>query len=238
MKPVMQHMGFDDRWIQLIMMCVTTTNYAVMVNGNPMGSITPTRGTRQGDPISPYLFLICVEALSSLMSKAARDGVLSGVPTSRRGPWINHLFFADDNLLFCKASVTHWNWMTRILGIYEAASGQKLNKEKTSIFFSRNASSKTKLRILEVAGIPTTQRYDKYLGLSALVGKSRTQAFKSIKERIWKRLQDWKLKFLSQARKEILVKAVIQAIPTYNMSVFQLPKGLCSEINFLMQKFW
>jgi hypothetical protein len=71
-----------------------------------------------------------------------------------------------------------------------------------------------------------------------MVGKSRIAAFKSIKDRVWKRLQDWKLKFLSQAGKEILLKAVVQAIPTYCMSVFLLPKTLCSEINSLMQQFW
>jgi beta-mannanase len=75
------------------------------------------------------------------------------------------------------------------------------------------------------------------LGLPALVRKSQTRAFQSIKNKVWKRLQDWKLKFLSQAGKEIL-KAVIQAIPTYSMSVFLLPKTLCMEINSLMQKFW
>jgi hypothetical protein len=82
------------------------------------------------------------------------------------------------------------------------------------------------------------QRYDTYLGLPALVGKSRMTAFKKIKEKVWKRLQDWKIKFLSQAGKEVLLKAVIQAIPTYSMNVFLLPKSLCSEINSLMQKFW
>jgi hypothetical protein len=76
------------------------------------------------------------------------------------------------------------------------------------------------------------------LGLLALVGKSRTSAFKGIKERVWKRIQDWKFKFLSQAGKEILLKAVIQAIPTYCMSVFKIPKALCSEINSMMEKFY
>jgi hypothetical protein len=77
--------------------------YAVLVNGIPMGRIIPTRGIRQDDPISPYLFLICKEVLSSLLSKVDREGELEGVPTSQRGPHLNHLFFANDSLLFCKA---------------------------------------------------------------------------------------------------------------------------------------
>jgi hypothetical protein len=85
-----------------------------------------------------------------------------------------------------------------------------------------------------LSGILATQKYDKYLGLPTLVGKSRKQTFKSIKDRVQRRLGDWKLKFLSQARKEILLKAVIQAIPIYSMSIFLLPKGLCNELNSLM----
>jgi hypothetical protein len=70
------------------------------------------------------------------------------------------------------------------------------------------------------------------------VGKSRSQAFQGIKDRVWKRLQNWKVKFLSQVGKEILLKAVIQAIPTYSMSVFQLPVGFCRELNSMMTRFW
>jgi hypothetical protein len=220
------------------MMCVTSAKYSVLINGVPCGHITPSRGLRQGDPISPYLFLICAEVLSSMLTRANSDGLLSGIPTSKRGPHINHLFFADDSLLFCRASTTQWNNLVEILKKYEEASGQKMNNDKTSVFFSKNTTLEERSQVLELAAIPATQRYDTYLGLPALVGKSRTTAFRSIIERVRKCLQDWKLKFLSQAGKEILLKAVVQAIPTYCMNIFLLPKNLCNEINSLMQRFW
>jgi exonuclease III len=115
LEAIMRKLGFTERWIRLIMMCVRSTNYAILVNGNPVGHIHPTRGLRQGDPISPYLFLLCAEALSSLLEKAGRNGYIGGVPTSRRGPRINHLFFADDSLLFCRANLKHWNRIKKIL---------------------------------------------------------------------------------------------------------------------------
>jgi hypothetical protein len=238
LEGVMRRMGFAERWIHLMMMCVTSVSYSVLINGAPVGLISPSRGLRQGDPISPYLFLLCAESLSSLLTQAEMEGSIVGVPTSRRGPRINHLFFADDSLLFCRASQDQWNRLSALLNAYEKASGQQLNKEKTGIFFSRNTDPDSRQKILRVAGIPSTQRYDTYLGLPALIGKSKSAAFQNIKDRVWKRLQDWKLKFLSQAGKEVLLKAVIQAIPTYSMSVFLLPKALCTEINSLMQKFW
>jgi ribonuclease HI len=238
LEQVMYKMGFDQRWIDLIMMCVTTVRYAIVVNGQPCGSIIPERGLRQGDPISPYLFLLCAEALSSMLMKANREGVLTGVLTSKRGPRISHLFFADDSLLFCRSTKTQWQLLTTLLKRYEEASGQRLNSNKTSIFFSKNSSLEDKKAILEEAGIPDIQCFDTYLGLPALVGKSRTAAFWGIIDRVRKCLSDWKLKFLSQAGKEILIKAVIQAIPAYCMSLFLIPKTLCLEINAQIRKFW
>jgi hypothetical protein len=101
--------GFEGRWIRLIMMCVTLAQYSVLVNGASCGHILPSRGIRQGDPIFPYLFLLCAEALSSMLTGANSDSLLSGIPTSKRGSHISHLFFADDILLFCKASTLQWN---------------------------------------------------------------------------------------------------------------------------------
>lgn len=81
LEVVMRRMGFTEKWINLIMMCVRTANYAILVNGNPVRHIYPSRGLRQGDPISPYLFLLCAEALSSLLIRAKRIGYIQGVPT-------------------------------------------------------------------------------------------------------------------------------------------------------------
>jgi hypothetical protein len=124
------------------------------------------------------------------------------------------------------------------LECYERGSGQRLNKEKTSLFFSRNTEQGIRERIIQLAGVPDSQRYDTYLGLPALVGRSRIREFQGIKDRVHKRVSDWKTKFLSQAGKEVLIKAVVQAIPTYSMSMFLLPKELCKELNSVMQNFW
>jgi hypothetical protein len=181
---------------------------------------------------------MCAQALNSFLHHAEASGCLSRVPMSKRGHRLSHLFSSDNSLLFCKENSVEWRRLMRLLEKYECASYQKLNKAKTSIFFSRNTSPKRQQEIFQLSGFPTTNKYEKYLGLPTLVGKSRSQAFKSIKDKVWNRLHNWKFKFLSRARKEILLKDVIQAIPTYNMSIFQLPIGLCKEINGLMHKFW
>jgi hypothetical protein len=105
---VMRRMGFAPQWVQLIMMCVTSVRYSVMVNGTPCGLIQLQRGLRQGDLISSYLFLLGVEGLSTMLSQATEEGNLSSVPTSKRGPCISHLFFVNDNLLFCQTNLSQW----------------------------------------------------------------------------------------------------------------------------------
>ena len=129
-------MGFHEKWIELIMNCITSVSYSILVNGGAYGSITPTRGLRQGDPISPYIFLLCADAFSSLINNAALNQKISGVSICRGCPRITHLFFVDDSLLFCKANGQECHHLIEILQLYEAASGQKINADKSSIFFS------------------------------------------------------------------------------------------------------
>jgi hypothetical protein len=176
LEAIMRRLGFDNRWIHLVMVCVRSVSYSVVVNGNPVGNIQPSRGIRQGDPISPYLFLLCAETLSSFISHAVNIGVISGVPTSPRGPILSHLFFADDSLLFCKANSIEWQGLMRILGVYEAGSGQKLTLQKTSMFFSRNISAAKRMEILNSSGFSEAQRIDHYL-LPSYIGKSKNQSF-------------------------------------------------------------
>lgn len=148
------------------------------------------------------------------------------MPIARGRVQLNHLFSVDDSLLFCKANVLEWSRLRHILGTYEQALGQRLNLDKTSIFFSSNTSESDKSQILQVLGVRATNCVEKYLGLPAIVGRSRRMAFTSLKDRIWARISNWKNKFLSQAGKEIMLKAMAQSIPTFTMSVFLLPKSL------------
>ena len=125
-----------------------------------------------------------------------------------------------------------------ILNLYEVASGQKINVDKSSMFFSHNTLNDTRSEVLEILGPMQDTRHEKYLGLPLIIANSKKDVFAEIKERVPKKLSRWKEKLLSIGGREVLIKAVAQAIPTYNMSCFQLPKGLCEEIEGLMRRFW
>jgi len=115
--------------------------------------------------------------------------------------------------------------------------GQKLNLNKTSIYFSQNTSHERKQEIMLLSSLTKAHCIDTYLGLSSFVGKSKMTAFNNITERVSQSLGNWKFKFLSQVGKEVLLKVVVQAIPIYSMGVFQLPVSLCKELNNMMRNF-
>jgi hypothetical protein len=118
-EAIMRKLGFAERWISMIMECICTVQYSVLLDGVPKGYVIPSQGLRQGDPLSPYLFLLCAEGFSALMRQTGSMGRLKGIITSKVGPWVSHLFFADDSLLFGKASVTKSREFMRILKLYE-----------------------------------------------------------------------------------------------------------------------
>ena len=151
---------------------------------------------------------------------------------------ISHLFFADDCLLFCKVSSQECQNLIDILRLYEADSGQKINSDKSSVFFNANTPEEKKIETLDILGPMQDSRNSKYLDLPSIIGKSKIEVFAEIKERVGRKLSRWKEKILSIGGREILIKAVAQAVPTYTMSCFQLPKGLCDEIESMMRKFW
>ena len=153
LKCVMRKMGFDERWITLVMLCVSTVSYSILINGAPKGFIKPTRGIRKGDPQSPFLFLLCTEWLHWLITQSTLRGDIHGFSLSKRSPSLTHLLFANDGLLFCKSNVEECQKNLEILHIYERSSGQQINKAKTTIFFSKSTREEEKLLIKDTLGV-------------------------------------------------------------------------------------
>uniref|UniRef100_A0A453KYM4 Reverse transcriptase domain-containing protein n=2 Tax=Aegilops tauschii subsp. strangulata TaxID=200361 RepID=A0A453KYM4_AEGTS len=191
LQEIMLKLGFNRRWVQLVMNCVTTVKYQIKINGDVTEIIIPERGLCQ-----------------------------------------------DDSLLLLEANANSAHELNQILNVYEAFSGQVINKEKSAILFSKNTKREDKEELMNQLNIATEGFSGKYLGLPCYIGKSKSKAFEYIKERVWKRIQGGKEKMLSKAGKEILIKAVAQAIPVYAMACFDLTKYLCDDISSMIGKFW
>jgi hypothetical protein len=134
-------MGFPSRLVQTIMRCVSTVSFSILINGNPSPNFKPQRGIRQGDPLSPYLFIICAEVLSSLITQLQISNKIKGIAIATNAPHITHLFFADDSILFCRAKATEATHLMAALTSYQRASGQQINFNKSEMTFSPPAST-------------------------------------------------------------------------------------------------
>lgn len=141
LEEIMKKMGFCRKWVNWVMTCVSTVSYSFNINGEPKEYVLPKRGIRQGDALSPYLFLLISEGFSNLLDNAKRQEKISGVRISRGSPPITHLFFADDLMIFCKADVAQAGEVMQILNMYGKGSGQVINLDKSSSFLAKMLNS-------------------------------------------------------------------------------------------------
>jgi hypothetical protein len=238
LRATMTSMNFPINLINTIMNCVSTVSFSILVNGKPTEKFVPERGLRQGDPLSPYLFIICVDVFSALIKNAQQNELIHGVKIAPGAPEITHLFFADDSLMICRANKEETTQIQSIITQYQMASGQMVNYNKSELVFSKKVHQTMKTDIQTILPMTIVSHYPKYLGQPTQIGRSKAQVFNFIQDKLWKKLKGWKEKNLSFAGRGTLIKAVAQAIPTYLMSNFLILKELCDKLESMMCNFW
>ncbi|KAM6573037.1 hypothetical protein CsatA_017117 [Cannabis sativa] len=220
------------------MTCVTSASYAVLLNGKPLKKCRPSRGLRQGDPISPFLFLFCHDVLSRLLQKEELAGTIKGISIARGVTPISHLMFADDTMVCVRASKKAAICIKECIHKYEYWSGQLCSKEKSSILFSKRCSISRRREIESVLQIRSSEAAGFYLGNPMFLSKKRSSDFGFIMERLKKRLEGWRLKTLSYAGRMTAVNTVALALPVYSMSTFTIPLTLSRKMDALVRRFW
>uniref|UniRef100_A0A803PJ01 Reverse transcriptase domain-containing protein n=1 Tax=Cannabis sativa TaxID=3483 RepID=A0A803PJ01_CANSA len=237
LEAMLTRMGFGSHFVALIMSCVTTVSYNVTYGGRVMGPIHPGRGIRQGDPLSPYLFLVCAEGLSSLLKHYEQNRWLNGCQVARGAPRVSHMLFADDSYVYCKAKDDEAERVLQLFNVYQRASGQQVNQAKSSIFFSKNTNEGTRDRLCNILGMNEAMENNMYLGLPCTMGRNKNAILGFLKDKLQKKIFSWESSFLSKAGKEVLLKSVAQALPCYAMNVFLLTQEICSNLEGMMSKF-
>jgi hypothetical protein len=169
--------------------------FFILFNGKKLEDFKPTRGIRQDDPISPYLFLLPAEGLSCLLKVNDQSSQLGGIKVAPTAPLVNHLLFADDSLLFFKGSREGAEELSVLLNKYCQASGQRINKDKSSIFFTKGCPKSRRDIIKGVLEVQTGALNERYLGMPTDVGSSRGGNFKFLRDRVWAKVKGWPEKF-------------------------------------------
>ncbi|XP_030477965.1 uncharacterized protein LOC115695006 [Cannabis sativa] len=201
---VLRANGFNSRVCGLIMKCVSTVSYSILLNGAPLAPFNPKRGLRQGDPLSPFLFILCSKVLSKLISKAEGNGNLVGVKVARRSTSVSHIFYADDSMFFCQANERNARTLLNCLQKYEKWSGQSVSKAKSGVFFSPNTSARCKEDITNLLGMGWLKQSEKYLGNPFFFSANKRKDYHFLKEKILGHLEGWKARHLSQAGRTVL----------------------------------
>jgi hypothetical protein len=204
----------------------------------PLGFFTPSRGLRQGDPLSPFLFILRTEVLSRLFHQQESIGLLKGIRIAKDCPAITHLLFADDLIIFAKATSSEAATIKSCLDLYCSWSGQQVNVGKSSLLFSKNTSSSTINSIKGIFLYKLTSSSSYYLGLPFIIGKSKKEAFQPILDKVLNKIEGWRAKTLSQAGKTVLIEACAATIPSYAMSTFVLLDSVCNILDRQFKNFW
>ncbi|XP_043687745.1 uncharacterized protein LOC122638959 [Telopea speciosissima] len=228
-------LSFSVAWVQLVMSCIKSISYSLWSESE---HIIPSRGIRQGDPLSPAIFIIYAKALSTIIRSAISKVDIHGIRIRNRGTAFSHLLFADDCFLFCKAHIDEISAWKNILDLYCRASGQEINLKKSSINFSPNLYSRLKRWFARTLKIPYGDGPSKYLGVPTDFGISKKILFQNTKDRTLSKLQGWKKSLLSSTGKEVLLKSSALPMVNFASSHFKLPISLTDEISQASSNFF
>ena len=184
-------LGFACRWVDWIMTCVTSVRYTVKFNGTLLDSFAPSCGLRQGDPLSPFLFLCVADGLSALLRKGIENQSLQALRVCPRAPAISHLLFADDTLLFFKANPEQANFVKGVISRYAQATGQLINPQKCSIQFGDSCPIDVQQEVRQILEVVQEEFESKYLGLPTPDGRMHRGKFQNLQERLTQRILIW-----------------------------------------------
>lgn len=236
-RSTLKETGINMSWINLIMHCVQSPCMSILWNGDRLQEFIRERGIRQGDAMSPALFVLCIEKLSQMIIRKVEAGSWKGIRLVDAGPTLSHLCFADDIVLFTEATLDQIAIIRDCLDRFCAASGQRISFSKSQILFSRNTHPEVADEIATALGVEKTADLGKYLGVPSIHGRVTCSTYDGLLDRLNARLDGWKTNLLSMAGRVTLAKAVLNAIPFYRMQTTVLPKGVCQEIEKKIRRF-
>ena len=233
---ILEAFGFSRQWVNLIFKFISTPKISVLINGTPEGFFEISRGIRQGDPLSPSLFILMAEAFGRAVSYAYQDRKISGISVSKNLPNITHQQYADDTILPGKSSVQEAKGFKSILQNYMAASGQKVNKEKSEIFFL-NTPLEMENKICRIMGYNKGMFPCKYLGISLEKNSRYRKVWQDTIEKVDKRVGSWKNRWLSKAGKITKIRSVLSAIPIFPLACLPLTNWMSKQFESKLRNF-
>ncbi|XP_074292053.1 uncharacterized protein LOC141618891 [Silene latifolia] len=226
---------FPEKFKGLIMSCITSTSFTLNLNGIQFGYFHGKRGLRQGDPMSPLIFTICMEYLTRILDYATHQWYFRYHPLCA-GIKLNHLLFADDLMLFCKGDVRSMMLLLRAISTFSASSGLRVNASKSEVIFN-GVSDAVRADIVQISGFKEGQLPLRYLGIPIQPGRLTRQDCNILLDRITAKIKGIGARKLSYAGRLTLINSVLNTLHNYWASIFLIPKCIITRIEAICRNY-
>ncbi|KAL6569244.1 hypothetical protein OROMI_013758 [Orobanche minor] len=239
LREVLVRMGFPDRWILLIRHCVENCTFSILVNSSPAGYFASSRGLRQGDPISPSLFVLAADYLSRCLDRFITDHPLMRYRTVGRPFAISHLSYADDIIIFTRAVDDGLVELMRLLDHYSMASGQMISIQKSTFILAPKHAPRWHQRVHDLTGFRQGDLPITYLGAPLYKGFMRRELFAGVKQRMLDRISGWSHRHLAFGGRLALIKSTLCTIPLHLLQVMDPPQYIIQDLEQIIARyFW
>ncbi|KAK1422577.1 hypothetical protein QVD17_17860 [Tagetes erecta] len=233
---ILLQMNFPKRWRSWVMGILKSSKASVLINGSPTKEFYYSRGVRQGDPLSPFIFLVVMEAFNWVMNKASSIGLFRGIQLPNNGPKLSHFLFADDVIILGEWSKSNFMNLIRILRCFHLASGLEVNSNKSSLLGiniqTNLVESLASCVHCKVSSLPFS-----YLGIPVGANMNKIKNWDPVIDSFKSRLSLWKAKHLSIGGRLILIQSVLDSIPIYFFSLFKAPKKVIENLDKIRRNF-
>ena len=237
LENILEITGFGKKWRGWIAQCLSIASMCSLINRSPTEPFKMERGLRQGDPLSPFLFVLVAEVFNRMVQRAKEIGVIEGIAVSKDKIDISHLQFKEDTLIFCPAKKDTVLNYRRLLDCFSLLSGLKINYSKSAII-PVGCEENWALELCDMMHCKLQNFPIIYLGIPLGANPSKVSTWKPVLDKIERRLALWKGKVPSRAGRLTLIKVVLNNMPTYYLSIFKIPKNVVKRIIKIQRNFF